>query len=135
MEGVAHMALEKPVVPDDDGHVREHLANERTLLSWIRLGLSSAAFGFVVARFGLYLRELAAFESRPEAGRGAEIIGVGLVLLGMVCVGAGTMRYFSTEREIKARSYAPQYGLIKLVVAVSMVVGVALIAYLVMSSQ
>lgn len=129
------MAPDTKTVPDNDGHVREHLANERTLLSWIRLGLSSATFGFVVARFGLYLRELAAHESRPEPGHGAEIIGVGLVLLGMLSVAAGSLRYFRTESEIAARTFAPQYGLIKLVVSVSLLVGLSLIVYLIASSQ
>ena len=121
--------------PDEDGRVREHLANERTLLSWIRLGLSAAAFGFVVARFGLYLRELAAHESRVAPGHGAEVIGVSMVLLGMLSVVAGTLRYFRTEHEISSRSYSPRYGLIYLVVAVSLLVGLALVAYLVVSSR
>ena len=37
-------------------------AAERTLLAWIRTGLSLMGFGFVVARFGLFLRELAAVQ-------------------------------------------------------------------------
>jgi uncharacterized membrane protein YidH (DUF202 family) len=53
----------------------------------------------------------------------------------MVSVAAGSLRYFRTEREIAARDYAPQYGLIKLVVAISLLVGLALAAYLVFSSQ
>jgi putative membrane protein len=118
--------------PEDD-RVREHLANERTLLSWIRLGLSSAGFGFVVARFGLFLRELAARGSAAPPGHGAEIIGVGLVLLGVLAVVAGAMRYFRTEREISARGYTPQYGLIWLVVGVSLLAGLALAGYLVVT--
>lgn len=35
-------------------------AAERTLLAWIRTGLAMMGFGFVVARFGLFLREIAA---------------------------------------------------------------------------
>jgi putative membrane protein len=34
------------------------LAAERTLLAWIRTGLAMMGFGFVVARFGLFLREI-----------------------------------------------------------------------------
>lgn len=126
--------MEKQSTPEDD-RIREHLANERTLLSWIRLGLSSAGFGFVVARFGLFLRELAANGARPAPGHGAEIIGVGLVLLGVLAVVAGTVRYFRTEREISTRSYAPQYGLIWLVVAVSLLVGLALAGYLIVTGR
>jgi uncharacterized membrane protein YidH (DUF202 family) len=37
----------------------DYLANERTFLAWIRTAVTIMAFGFVVARFGLLLRELA----------------------------------------------------------------------------
>src|SRR5579872_5751887 len=33
------------------------LAVERTFLAWIRTGLAAMGFGFVVARFGLFLEE------------------------------------------------------------------------------
>ena len=38
---------------------RDHAANERTLLTWIRTGIALMAFGFAIARFGLFLREIA----------------------------------------------------------------------------
>jgi putative membrane protein len=41
----------------DDGNVSDHLANERTYLAWIRMGIAIIALGFVVARFGRFLRE------------------------------------------------------------------------------
>jgi len=36
----------------------DYLAAERTLLAWIRTGLAMMGFGFVVARFGLFLQEI-----------------------------------------------------------------------------
>jgi putative membrane protein len=69
--------------PDDP---RVRFAAERTFLAWIRTGLAMMGFGFVVARFGMFLRELA-------AARGAEVshsprlsvwVGSALILLGVV---------------------------------------------------
>ena len=36
----------------------DYLAAERTFLAWIRTGLALMGFGFVVARFGLFLQAL-----------------------------------------------------------------------------
>ena len=45
------------MTPDRDPRI--YFAAERTMLAWIRTGLAMMGFGFVVARFGLFLRELA----------------------------------------------------------------------------
>jgi uncharacterized protein (DUF302 family)/uncharacterized membrane protein YidH (DUF202 family) len=38
--------------------LRDYLAAERTFLAWIRAGLALMGFGFVVARFGLFLQQI-----------------------------------------------------------------------------
>ena len=40
------------------GSLSDYLAAERTLLAWIRTGLAMMGFGFVVARFGLFLHQI-----------------------------------------------------------------------------
>ncbi|HEU4886239.1 MAG TPA: DUF202 domain-containing protein [Thermoanaerobaculia bacterium] len=65
---------------------RVYFAAERTLLAWIRTGLAMMGFGFVVARFGLFLRELAVArgEVLSNTGGGSLWAGTALVLLGVV---------------------------------------------------
>ena len=38
--------------------VTDHMANERTYLAWVRTGITIMALGFVVAKFGIIIREL-----------------------------------------------------------------------------
>jgi uncharacterized protein (DUF302 family)/uncharacterized membrane protein YidH (DUF202 family) len=65
----------------------DHLAAERTLLAWIRTGLALMGFGFVVARFGLFLQQLQIAEHASSAQPyglslwfGTALIGAGVVL-------------------------------------------------------
>jgi inner membrane protein YidH len=64
---------------------RVRFAAERTLLAWIRTGLAMMGFGFVVAKFGFFLRELAAIEVMPERHTGWSLyLGAALVVMGVV---------------------------------------------------
>src|ERR1700749_81786 len=64
---------------------RIRFAAERTLLAWLRTGLALMGFGFVVARFGIFLRELAAAHQAATSPHGWSLgIGTALVALGVV---------------------------------------------------
>jgi putative membrane protein len=71
------------------GDPRVFFAAERTLLAWVRSGLTVMALGFVVARFGLFLELISASSAAPAAG--ISRIGFGLLGIILVVVGAGTI--------------------------------------------
>jgi putative membrane protein len=77
-----------------DADPRVYFAAERTFLAWLRTGITVMAFGFVVARFGLFLRLLRAQGGEMVSGSGlSPYLGAVLVVLGAVATGAGTRRY------------------------------------------
>ena len=66
---------------------RIYLAAERTFLAWIRTGIALMGFGFVVARFGLFLRELALSDhvTVPLHANGLSLpVGVAMIVAGIL---------------------------------------------------
>ena len=73
-----------------------HQANERTILAWIRTGIALMAFGFAIARFSVFLRQVAAIGSVSLHGStsfGSARIGAALVALGMLANLLARVRY------------------------------------------
>src|SRR5580658_4111943 len=72
---------------DGKAALSDYLAAERTLLAWIRTGLALMGFGFVVARFGLFLQELQAVQKTLSGQSyglslwfGTALIAVGVIV-------------------------------------------------------
>ncbi len=78
---------------------RVFFAAERTLLAWVRTGLTVMAFGFVVARFGLFLRLVSLQQGGPAAAElhthVSNVIGIALVLIGVACMILGAIQHRS----------------------------------------
>jgi putative membrane protein len=78
--------MDEPIKTKPAPDLREILAAERTFLAWIRTGLALMGFGFVVARFGIFLREVQVAGLVPTAPALGDSIwfGTALIALGVV---------------------------------------------------
>jgi putative membrane protein len=109
-------AADVPDLGPPDGRFRDHAANERTMLAWIRTGIALMGFGFAIARFGLFLREVAQagqVHLGAARGLGSAWFGVALVVLGLLTNAAATLRYAHVRRAItEGRTAAPSAGIV-----------------------
>lgn len=90
---------------------REHQANERTFLAWLRTSIALIGFGFAIARFGLFLRELESAVTgqyvRGQPFINSQTLGVGLVILGIFLIGLSAWRYNRVFWQIERGDYRP----------------------------
>jgi putative membrane protein len=90
------------------------MAAERTFLAWIRTGIALMAFGFVVARFGVFLREIAlpgAAGVGSGSGSGLSLyMGLGLIGLGVVVCVVSAVRHARYVRAIDEGHFRAAFG-------------------------
>ncbi|WP_229054034.1 YidH family protein [Aeromicrobium sp. Leaf350] len=76
---------------------RDHLANERTHLAWLRTGAAVLVVGLVVMRF-----------ADPDAiSVGSILSGLPLMLTGVAAIVYGTQRYRHAHRRLEAQDPRP----------------------------
>ncbi len=128
------MEPKKSLIHEDP---RVPLAAERTFLAWIRTGLALMGFGFVVARFGLFLREWSAAQNLDHhSGHGVSLwLGIALVGLGVVLNLAALIRYRRYLRQLAQGIIPEAKPSLETAVAVTLaVIGVAAAIYLIFTA-
>lgn len=129
--------------PRDKASPRDHLANERTFLAWIRTSVGIMAFGFVVEKFALFIKQIAALLGRtnvpippslkaPVQGY-SSIFGVVLVALGALICFLAFIKYKNVAHQIETNTYSPSPLLNIMLMLAVLLIGVFLAVYLVNS--
>jgi len=115
---------------------RVHMANERTFLAWIRTSIGIMAFGFVVEKFAIFVRQVSYLLGKeihvPSRGY-SSAFGIVLVGLGALMGALAFIRYKKVERQIDEDTYRPSVILDILLALAVLAIGVFLIIYLIHS--
>jgi putative membrane protein len=116
------------------------MANQRTFLAWIRTSIGIMAFGFVVEKFALFMRNLSFFFGKPVITDAAPssfgystIFGICLVAMGALMGLLSFIRYKKVEVEIDEDTYEPSLLLDIMVAMGIVVIGVFLVFYMIYS--
>jgi putative membrane protein len=114
---------------------RIYMAAERTFLAWIRTGIAFMGFGFVVARFGLFLREIAQsnYMTVAQHGNGFSLpVGVALIVAGIMVNLIAAIRHYRYIKALDRGQFRQAYGLIFifLIAGFLAIIGLAVAIYL-----
>jgi putative membrane protein len=119
---------------------RVHMANERTFLAWIRTSIGIMAFGFVVEKFALFIKQMSLILGNanienvsPPAHGYSAIVGIFLVGFGTLMGLLAFLRYKKVERQINEDTYQPSSILYILLTISVLAVGIFLVVYLIHS--
>ena len=123
---------------EKEANVRNHLANERTFLSWIRTSLGIMAFGFVVEKFAFFIKKIAMIFAKQPPQESPSTISEGTAsIFGILLVGIGALiglfsfiRYKQSQKEIDENVYHSHDLLVKILTLTILTIGIFLIYYL-----
>lgn len=106
------------------------------MLAWVRTGLSMMGLGFVVARFGLFLREIAVQRGGSLSSHGFSLwSGVALVLVGVAVLAVAGVRHGRMLKSLRSGETSIVSAAPGAVVAWALaLVGLLMAAFLLMSS-
>ncbi|MBV9279506.1 MAG: DUF202 domain-containing protein [Chloroflexi bacterium] len=114
--------------------LRDHLANERTFLAWMRTAITIVGLGFVVAKFGILLREVGGSHVHTLTARAGAVVGVLLVAGGMALAALATFKFLRIRRDIERDiiSFSP---LLDIALAITVVLAaIVLAAYMIVTA-
>jgi putative membrane protein len=114
----------------------DHLANERTFLAWVRTSISVIVFGFVVAKFGITLRQFFRFENLEAHETGISLaLGISFMVVGILMAILGIWRYQSTRIQIEQANFRPANKTVYVVGLITALLGVMLVYYLLTTTR
>jgi putative membrane protein len=119
-------------VIEDSNRARDHLANERTFLAWVRTSVAIVVFGFAIGRFAIAMRQLTEFQGHASKTTGLSVwMGMSSILAGVVMVVAGLSRYRKTRAQLDQGKFEPAGFIVDLVTILTVLFGLALAGYLI----
>src|ERR1700752_398799 len=120
----------------NSNRARDHLANERTFLAWVRTGAAIVVFGFAIGRFSIAIRQLTALQGHGGRTAGISVwMGSGTIVAGLLLVIGGLIRYRKNRADLDAGTFEPAGFGLDLLTILTVLIGLALAGYLIYTER
>ncbi len=125
---------------NNNSNSRNHMANERTFLAWMRTSIGIIAFGFVIEKFALFMKQMSfivgketEFNLLPSHGYSA-LMGIFLVGFGTILSLLAYIRFKKVAKQIDQGNWQQASRLDLLLTMVVLVMGTLLLIYLIQNA-
>ncbi|MFN7677013.1 MAG: YidH family protein [Cyanobacteriota bacterium] len=105
--------------------IRDHLANERTYLAWMRSGIALLGFGVLIVRIRVLRPPLA-----PHPPGFGWKLGLAFSIVGLLMVGLSSLHYFGVRNDIEDDQYEPPDRWVLLSTLVLLCLGAFVVLYI-----
>ena len=123
-------------VNSNPNRARDHLANERAFLAWMRTGAAIVVFGFAIGRFSIAMRQLTALEGHAIRTAGMSVwMGSGAIVAGVAMVVAGLVRYRKTRAQLDSGTFEPAGFVLDFITVLTVLFGMVLAGYLIYTEK
>lgn len=104
----------------------DHFANKRTFLAWIRTGIALMGFGFVIAKFEIFLHILV--KESTSSLNDSLIAGEVMIVLGMITIAYGLFEFLANEKDLDNNKYNSRKT--EVIVFTALIIGMAILLLL-----
>lgn len=116
---------ESPTRHQNLNRIRDHLANERTYLAWMRSAIALMGFGVLIVRLRILRPPIA-----PQAPGNAWKLGLAFSIVGLLMVLLSTQHYFGVRNDIELDTYNPPDRWVILSSITILILGIGVIYYI-----
>jgi putative membrane protein len=112
----------------DDARIRDHLANERTFLAWLRTGVAAMGLGVVIAKLRYILGT-----NYPESSGIVHAANIGLIfaLAGISTIVFSAFFFLQIRSQIRTGNYVSKTKLVLVLAIVMVGLGLIILWYLI----
>lgn len=111
---------------------RDHAANERTYLAWIRTAIAIMAFGFLLEKFEIFVSSMGS-SAKFRPSQSIEYVGLGLMFIAVGMIFGSTVRFFHNKKAIETEApilYSAKWPNIFLAILM-LILGIFLLFYMI----